>query len=140
MAARSLRDASSAVVGTRVVMYSASVRAAAKVIAIALHDDDEGPSSAPAAPVQDDFPDAFTLDLDDHEDKSSVQNSDKPYDRHESILVTFQLSTCREWLEVGAKILVMPGGGPGLQAASERGVKGISGLEGYVGRIVETFR
>ncbi|KAI9722432.1 MAG: hypothetical protein M1828_004799 [Chrysothrix sp. TS-e1954] len=128
-----IQDASSAVVGTRVVMYTASVRAAAKVIAIALHDENGNDNAGPG-----DSSDDFAFELDDR-DKGSLQSLDNPSERHESILVTFQLSTCKEWIEVGAKILVMPGGGPGLHSGTERGVKGVAGLEGYVGRIVETF-
>jgi hypothetical protein len=37
----------------------------------------------------------------------------------------------------GAKVLVMPGGGPGLSGGNERGEKGLGGLEGFVGHAVE---
>ena len=39
-------------------------------------------------------------------------------------------------MEVGAKVLVMPGGGPGLYGGNERGAKGMAGLEGFVGRVL----
>jgi hypothetical protein len=45
--------------------------------------------------------------------------------------------TNREWIELGETILVMPGGGHGLYYGSERGEKGVAGLEGFVGRITE---
>jgi len=51
--------------------------------------------------------------------------------------VTLELMTNREWIELGSQVLVMPGGGQGLYHGSERGEKGVAGLEGFVGRVVE---
>lgn len=51
--------------------------------------------------------------------------------------VTLELLTNREWIELGSQVLVMPGGGHGLYHGSERGEKGVAGLEGFVGRVVE---
>jgi hypothetical protein len=51
--------------------------------------------------------------------------------------VTLELITNREWIELGSQVLVMPGGGQGLYHGSERGEKGIAGLEGFVGRVLE---
>jgi hypothetical protein len=51
--------------------------------------------------------------------------------------VTLELMTNREWIELGSQVLVMPGGGQGLYHGSERGEKGIAGLEGFVGRVLE---
>jgi len=51
--------------------------------------------------------------------------------------VTFELLTNREWIELGSQILVMPGGGVGLYSGSERGEKGVAGLEGFVGKVME---
>ncbi len=45
--------------------------------------------------------------------------------------VGFHFVVYREWIEVGAQVLVMPAGGPGWC-----GDKGVGGLEGIVGRIV----
>jgi hypothetical protein len=38
---------------------------------------------------------------------------------------------------LGSQVLVMPGGGHGLYYGSERGEKGVAGLEGYVGKVIE---
>ena len=46
------------------------------------------------------------------------------------IAVTLRFVACREWIEVGTNVLIMPEGG-------EKGDKGNLGLEGYVGRIIE---
>lgn len=51
--------------------------------------------------------------------------------------VTFELLTNREWIELGSQVLVMPGGGLGLYSGSERGEKGVAGLEGFVGKVME---
>jgi len=56
---------------------------------------------------------------------------------HEMLHVTFHFMTTREYIERGSTVLVMPGGGPGLFGGSERGEKGVAGLEGFVGRIVD---
>jgi hypothetical protein len=78
--------------------------------------------------------DVFDLDSVDDEAKESeplVFGSDGVTD------VTLELITNREWIELGSQVLVMPGGGQGLYHGSERGEKGIAGLEGFVGRVLE---
>lgn len=78
--------------------------------------------------------DVLDLDSIDDEAKESeplVFGSDGVTD------VTLELITNREWIELGSQVLVMPGGGQGLYHGSERGEKGIAGLEGFVGRVLE---
>jgi hypothetical protein len=78
--------------------------------------------------------DVFDLQSADDEAKESehlVFGSDGVTD------VTLELITNREWIELGSQVLVMPGGGQGLYHGSERGEKGIAGLEGFVGRVLE---
>ncbi len=78
--------------------------------------------------------DVFDLDSVDDEAKESeplVFGSDGVTD------VTLELITNREWIELGSQVLIMPGGGQGLYHGSERGEKGIAGLEGFVGRVLE---
>jgi len=53
--------------------------------------------------------------------------------------VSMDLITNKEWIELGSQVLVMPGGGGGLYAGSERGEKGVAGLEGFVGRVIEVI-
>ena len=81
-----------------------------------------------------DLDDMFGLDsIDDEaeEPEPLVFGSDGVTD------VTLELMTNREWIELGSQVLVMPGGGQGLYHGSERGEKGIAGLEGFVGRVLE---
>lgn len=120
-------------VGTSVVVYVASVRASARVISLSLDGfspSDEGP--APPEENNDDGAFDFGFDDDDHRDNGA------PSSTHDvRTLITFRFIASREYVEVGAKALVMPGGGPGLFGGHERGVKGVAGLEGFVGIVVK---
>jgi hypothetical protein len=121
-------DINSVTPGSLVVAYIASVRASAKVIRLAPHLNNE------ATGRTEELVDVFGLDSLDDEAKESeplIFGSDGVTD------VTFELLTNREWIELGSQVLVMPGGGHGLYHGSERGEKGIAGLDGFVGRVVE---
>lgn len=138
-AAFDMSDASSLVIGNRVAIYTASVRSSAKVVAIALHDEHTNSNNHQlpqefSAAADDDL--AFAMD----EEKEMMEPAapSPSVTSGENILITLQLDSYREWVEVGAKLLIMPGGGPGLHAG-ERGIKGLAGLEGFVGSVVETF-
>jgi hypothetical protein len=111
-------------VGSAVVVYIASVRASSKVISVATE-----PTLSTAPVVADD--DGFGFGFDDEADGSDFD------DTSAATRVTFQFIASKEFVEHGAKVLVMPGGGPGLSGSNERGAKGLAGLEGFVGRVVE---
>ncbi|OCK86198.1 hypothetical protein K432DRAFT_377013 [Lepidopterella palustris CBS 459.81] len=121
-------------VGTAVVMYVASVRASAKVLAVAVEDGQHQGSSV--GTIHDDEADAFGFGFDD-EDGDDSMNTDQG--ANEATIVTFQFIASREFVEFGAQALVVPGGGPGLYGGTERGEKGVAGLEGFVGRVVEGY-
>ena len=80
--------------------------------------------------------DVFGLDDNEPEDG---ETGDEPliFGKDGITDVKFELLTSREWIELGETILVMPGGGQGLYYGSERGEKGVAGLEGFVGRVTE---
>ena len=122
-------DASSVVVGARIVIYSASVRASAKVVAVALEPGQQTSYSRKQQLGSSD--DGFKFSFEDDEEEEEQEHSND--ENSDEIHVTFQLTTYREWLEVGAPILVMPSGG------SDKGAMGLGSLEGFVGKIVETF-
>ncbi|CAO2656124.1 Nn.00g049270.m01.CDS01 [Neocucurbitaria sp. VM-36] len=118
-------------VGSAVVVYVASVRASSKVISVA--------SESTVPTVTDDKhdvedEDAFGFGFDDEGDNAEEQPQSTAV---AATVVTFQFIASREFVELGAKVLVMPGGGPGLSGGNERGAKGLAGLEGFVGRVVE---
>ncbi|KAF1839661.1 GTP-binding protein-like protein 2 [Decorospora gaudefroyi] len=114
-------------VGSAVVVYIASVRASSKVVSVAT-----APTEiVPAVPKEDDEDDAFGLGYEPEPERQAHDSAPPP------VVVTFQFIASKEFVELGAKVLVMPGGGPGLSGGNERGAKGMAGLEGFVGRVVE---
>ncbi|KAF1938062.1 hypothetical protein EJ02DRAFT_355322 [Clathrospora elynae] len=106
-------------VGSAVVVYIASVRASSKVVSVA----------AQATDDDDDDTLGFGFEVEPQELTHHVAPL--------VIIVTFQFMAASEFVEVGAKALVMPGGGPGLSGGNERGAKGMAGLEGFVGRVID---
>ncbi|PQE14140.1 gtp-binding protein [Rutstroemia sp. NJR-2017a BVV2] len=132
-------DINSVTPGTVVVIYIASIRASARVLKLS-----PNLPSANQNANMDDVDDVFGLGLMDKEEDGADANG-RERERDEPLIfgsdgitdVQFELLTCREWIELGSQVLVMPGGGHGLYAGSERGEKGVAGLEGFVGRVVE---
>ncbi|PQE31338.1 GTP-binding protein [Rutstroemia sp. NJR-2017a WRK4] len=132
-------DINSVTPGTVVVIYIASIRASARVLKLSPN----LPSTNQNANM-DDMDDVFGLGLMD-KDEDGADANERERERDEPLIfgsdgitdVQFELLTCREWIELGSQVLVMPGGGHGLYAGSERGEKGVAGLEGFVGRVVE---
>lgn len=117
-------------IGSAVVLYVASVRASCKVISVSEESSTQEPNKTQREDEDED--DAFGFGFDTEED-STLQPPTLA-----NVMVTFQFSASKEFVEVGAKTLVMPGGGTGqLSGGGERGTKGIAGLEGFVGRVVE---
>ncbi|EMD68743.1 hypothetical protein GGP41_008742 [Bipolaris sorokiniana] len=119
-------------VGSAVIVYIASVRASSKVVSVAA----EPPATQPSGVdrnADDDDEDGFGFGFDSEtENQLDTAKSEPP-----CVIVTFQFIASREFVEVGARVLVMPGGGPGLSGGNERGAKGMAGLEGFVGRVIE---
>tara|TARA_R110002003_G_scaffold198_10_gene15476 strand:- start:2063 stop:2500 length:438 start_codon:yes stop_codon:yes gene_type:complete len=122
-----MRAAQGLGIGNAVVIYVASVRASSKVISATCVRAE--PSNTHTE--KDDDEDAFGFGFDNEADELP-QN-----DALSSIVVTFQFIASREFVEHGAKVLVMPGGGPALSGGTERGAKGLAGLDGFVGRVVD---
>jgi len=122
-------DINSVTPGSLVVVYIASIRASAKVLRLVSHVNNEAISGI------EEPDDVFGLDdnLEDDgkESEPLIFGSDDVTD------VTLELMTNREWIELGSQVLVMPGGGHGLYYGSERGEKGVAGLEGFVGKVIE---
>ncbi|KAF2814056.1 uncharacterized protein BDZ99DRAFT_459789 [Mytilinidion resinicola] len=118
-------------VGSAVVVYVASVRASAKIVSVAIE-----PGQAKTNPnSNEDDDDSFGFGFDD--DDSGSVDGENSNDGIATAIVTFQFIASREFVECGAQILIVPGGGPGLYGGMERGEKGVAGLEGYVGTVVD---
>lgn len=122
-------DINSVTPGSLVVIYIASVRSTARVLHLSANGkNDDGYISEVVEPDDD----VFDLEgLDEEEEAPVIFGFDGVTD------VTFELITHREWIELGSQVLVMPGGGTGLYTGSERGQKGVAGLEGFVGKVIE---
>jgi len=126
-------DATSFTVGSLVVVYCASVRTSAKVVAIAMQKDPDNNPYKQSSMTDDDAECGFRFTSDEEAGPA------KTYGEDGSILVTLQFVTYREWVEIGERVLIMLGGGPGLHGGTERGVKGVGGLDGFVGTIIERY-
>ncbi|KAL2065120.1 hypothetical protein VTL71DRAFT_4260 [Oculimacula yallundae] len=127
-------DINSVTPGSLVVIYVASIRAAATVLKVVPHINTDSGIDAPSG--EDESDDVFGLDslkMEEQEAETFVFGMDGIID------VTFELLKSREWIELGSQVLVMPGGGHGLYYGSERGEKGVAGLDGFAGRVVEVW-
>jgi GTPase len=140
-AAFSIEEANAVFVGSIVIVYTATVRAAAKVVAVSLQDHDPStPNHTSIHTTQDSSSDdGLPFSLDEELIAPSTANG---------ILVTFQFLTYREYVQKGAKVLVMPGGSAtsvgSMSVGQGIGMEGrerskVAGLEGFVGRVVERF-
>lgn len=104
-------------VGSNVMVYIASIRIAARVASV------EPPAPALIAPKKSKGDDALgVFSLDDEFDDGSEEEHAGEDDVRER-MYTFEFNNRAEWIEEGATVLVMPGGG-------ERG------LEAFVGKII----
>jgi hypothetical protein len=123
-------DVNSVTTGSLVVVYITSIRASARVIRLKPH----ASLSDTLEPVLETGDDVFGLD----ETPDKDEESEPPIFGVDGVTdVTLELITNREWIELGSQVLIMPGGGHGLYHGSERGEKGVAGLEGFVGKIIE---
>jgi GTPase len=128
-------DLEALAVGNHVVIYSASVRASAKIVSARAPDTLDSPEHSGELPDSDHF--SFdgmmgTLDISASRHVAGIVTATH-------LLVTFLLDSAKECLILGDQVLVMPGGGPGLYGGQERGEKGMAGLEGFVGTITEVL-
>lgn len=118
-------------VGNHVVVYISSVRASAKVVSA------RAPDSPDEQRRTSNGEEAFAFDEEEvgslEDQTMKVAGAITAHD----LLVTLSFVASKEYVETGDQVLVMPGGGPGLFGGNERGEKGLAGLEGFVGEIVE---
>jgi len=124
-------DLESLAVGNSVVVYIASVRASAKVVS----------ARAPDSPVHlsDHAEEAYGLENLEIEASELGQARVAGAVTAHTLLVTFSFNASKEFVTIGDQVLVMPGGGPGLFGGHERGEKGMAGLDGFVGQIMEVY-
>lgn len=134
-----IEEAASVVVGSVVVVYCSSLRAGARVVAVAL-DKKDGADRHEAQRRSSIEVGSYDEERDVTVDEGTgflFDDGDEVQESAGSILVTFQFVAYKEWVEVGSKVLVMPSGGLG---GDRNGIKRlVGGLEGYVGQVTETF-
>jgi GTPase len=125
-------DLGTLAVGSQAVVYLASIRSSARILSCRIPELSEvvGEDSSPE--MVDEYNGSQEDSFTDRAAAGAVT--------HQHLQVTFHFDSTKECVEVGSKILVMPGGGPGLFGGTERGEKGAAGLEGFVGRVVEVLR
>jgi GTPase len=122
-------------VNHHVVVYVASIRASARVVSA------RAPDSPQTSRRQSYVENTFEFD----EIRASLAEAET-FGENERVagaitaarlIVTFAFNASKEFIRVGEQVLIMPGGGPGLYGGHERGERGVAGLEGFVGTIVD---
>jgi GTPase len=121
-------DLGTLAIGSQVVLYIASVRSSARILSCR--------TPEPSELANEDF----EIGMDQNHVQDDVNKAIAGAVTHQFLQVTFHFESSKEYVECGSKILVMPGGGPGLFGGTERGEKGAAGLEGFVGKVVEVLR
>ena len=138
--------------GSSVTVYTASIRAPAKIVEVKIPD---RPSGGQDMRTGDGF--AFDDDHNDDDDDDEtfdgrLENSDNSLldatPKLKEIEITFQFTNSREWVEMGTKALVTPASGISMlnppsssndgvgDGGSGAGSGAAAGLDGFVGRIV----
>lgn len=139
--------------GGNAIVYIANVRATVKVTCVTLAEDEV--ISSPPSPTEPEFF-SFDHDVGDLErgpngggngngnGNGSVQPqlnkviSDSSFNTtREDIRITFSFVSSIEWLEVGSRVLLMPGAS--IAPSTSGDPVALSGLEGFVGRVCDVL-
>ncbi|BDD62948.1 hypothetical protein MPDQ_007862 [Monascus purpureus] len=137
--------------GGNAIVYIANVRATVKVACVTLAEDEV--ISSPPSPTEPEFF-SFDHDIGDLErgqngggngnGNGSVQPElNKVISRssfnttREDIWITFSFVSSIEWLEVGSRVLLMPGAS--MASSTSGDPVALSGLEGFVGRVCDVL-
>ena len=116
---RENQGAGALTVGSLVNVYVASVRSAARVVRVSKVKEPENGGEGKAAVDEDEL-----FGIGDEMDVENFQAQDATVEG--GVEVQLELLSTREWVELGSQILVLEGGS-----------KDKSGLEGFVGKVVE---
>jgi GTPase len=126
------------ILGGHAIVYVNSVRAAVKVTAVALDEDEQQPGTVEPATASSQVGEEADLFLFDGDDDAEMGNGDRPSAGRQEIKLTFRFGSTVEWMKVGDQVLVVPtvtAAGP-VTGPTTSAVN-LSGLAGYVGRICE---
>ncbi|EYE90900.1 uncharacterized protein EURHEDRAFT_466103 [Aspergillus ruber CBS 135680] len=128
--------------GGNAIVYIANIRTAVKVTCVELAENEV--ISTPPSPAEPEFfcfdgdPDRGQINGDSRERRNAdIQKAIDSTDAAEDVHITFSFVTSLEWVEIGSRVLVMPGASTLASSAplSGSGPGGLSGLEGFVGRV-----
>jgi hypothetical protein len=137
----SREDLTSLAVGNHVVVYIASVRASAKIVSARVPDKTDFHDIHPESTTQSFAEEPFSFESESNGavtgDGANERISIAGAVTAKILLVTLRFDSSKEIALVEDRVLIMPGGGPGLSGGQERGQKGVAALDGFVGRIVE---
>ncbi|KAF7593521.1 hypothetical protein BBP40_011432 [Aspergillus hancockii] len=124
--------------GGNAIVYIANIRSTVKVTCMALADEEV--VSSPPSPTEPEF---FSFDGDGNDrdkrgesDLNGVVRS-SVHSTHEDIKITCSFVTSVEWVEVGSRVLLMPGVSGALASVQSPGSP--SSLEGFVGRVCDVL-
>ncbi|KAI9039803.1 uncharacterized protein KD926_009021 [Aspergillus affinis] len=124
--------------GGNAIVYIANIRSTVKVTCMALAED-EVVSRAPS-PTEPEFFN-FDGDVADREEYGESEVNDtvraSRASSQEDVKITFSFVTSVEWVEIGSRVLLMPGASVALASAQNSVTP--SGLEGFVGRVCEVL-
>lgn len=115
------------ILGGHAMIYSNSVRAAVKVTAVALSENDTSESSSPT--------EMFSFEGENEQDSENgfgILGSNAT--RDQEIKITFRFVSTVEWMQAGDTILVVPNSSAAGPIAGPSGPT--SGLSGFVGRVI----
>ena len=126
------------ILGGHAIAYVNSIRAAVKVTAIALDEDDL------SAARELNFVEDAELFLFDGDDNTTGTNGDlhprgEPAAERTEIKLSFRFGSTVEWMETGDQVLIVPTLSAAGPVTGPTPVVNPSGLSGYVGRVCELF-
>ncbi|KIX93415.1 uncharacterized protein Z520_10834 [Fonsecaea multimorphosa CBS 102226] len=129
------------ILGGHAIVYINSVRAAAKVTAVALDEDEQSGKYTSAASSRDDA-ELFRLDIDDDVEGGFGDGDGdrgKPSNERREIRVSFRFGSTIEWMEVGDQVVVVPTMTATGPVTGPAPIANTGGLSGFVGTVCEVF-
>ena len=127
------------ILGGHAIVYVNSIRAAVKVSAVSLDEDDR--NVGPATPSAPEDAEIFRFDGDDKvaSDAGDAPNGPVPREERKEIKLSFRFGSTVEWMESGDQVLVVPAVTAAGPVAGPTPAVNTSGVAGYVGRVCELF-
>ncbi|OAG37572.1 hypothetical protein AYO21_08180 [Fonsecaea monophora] len=137
------------ILGGHAIVYINSIRAAVKVTAVALDEDEQFSARAVATSSRDDS-ELFHFDIgdDDGDNGAAVEvcgdgdgngEGSKPNEERREIRVSFRFVSTVEWMEVGDQVLVVPTMTATGPVTGPAPASNLGGLAGFIGTVCEVF-